>query len=129
MIICRGVNDTHTHRRTDGQTDNYLPHYSGISSHSKELVYLHNLVSSSDDELEAPGTELLSEEETPPRAEEMQQAWVDLRYHQGYADEQRGRQPLLPLRGQGPLGKQVSRAGGRTASSAPHDGGGDGRRR
>jgi hypothetical protein len=32
MIICRGTNDT------DRQTDNYLPHYSGISSHSKELV-------------------------------------------------------------------------------------------
>jgi hypothetical protein len=36
MIICRGTNDTDG--RTDGQTDNYLPHYSGISSHSKELV-------------------------------------------------------------------------------------------
>ena len=31
MIICRGTNDTHT--------DKYLPHYSGISSHSKELVH------------------------------------------------------------------------------------------
>ena len=29
MIICRGTNNT----------DNYLPHYSGISSHSKELVF------------------------------------------------------------------------------------------
>ena len=34
MIICRGTN-TQTHT----QTDNYLPNYSGISSHSKELVY------------------------------------------------------------------------------------------
>ena len=35
MIICRGTNDTHRTR----QTDNYLPQYSGISSHFKELVY------------------------------------------------------------------------------------------
>ena len=36
MIICRGMNDT------NGQMDNYLPQYSdsGISSHSKELVFL-----------------------------------------------------------------------------------------
>jgi len=32
MIICRGTNT---------QTDNYLPHYSVISSLSKELVYIH----------------------------------------------------------------------------------------
>jgi hypothetical protein len=33
MIFCRGTNDT------DRQTHKYLPHYSGISSHSKELVF------------------------------------------------------------------------------------------
>ncbi len=47
----------------------------------------------------------------------------------GCADKQHGRQPLLPLRGRGPLGKQVSRTGGRTTSSAPHDGGGDKQRK